>query len=85
MTDVRFEVQNDTALKNIGFSINALSLEDGITSEYGEKGLRNFDAVTWPAGRRYLAMSGKLLCRATTSVNGSYWFHAIEQEKKGVA
>ena len=85
MTDDRFEVQNDTALKNIGFSINALFLEDGITLEYGEKGLRNFHAVSWPAGRRYLAISGKLLRRATASVNGSYWFHAIEQEKKGIA
>ena len=34
-------------------------------------------------GRRYLAMQGKLLRRATTSVNGR--IPPIEQEKKGVA
>ena len=66
--DDRFEVQNDPTCTNIGFSISALSRDDGIW----RKGTAKLETFMQSPGSlsEYLAMQGKLLCRATTSMNG---------------
>ena len=81
MQDDRFEVQNDPTCTNIGFSIRALSgvLEK---TEYGEKGQRNFYAVTLPSP--ISRDTWQAAAQSNHQCQWEDWFHAIEQEKKGV-
>ena len=67
--DDKFEVQNDPTCTNIGFSIK---------TEYGEKGQRNFHAVTWPSISRE---AGQATAQENHQCQSKVRFHAVGQEK----
>ena len=53
----------------------------GVT-EYGEKGQRNFHAVTWPSISRE---AGQATAQENHQCQSKVLFHAVGQEKKGGA
>ena len=77
MPDDRIEMQNDPTCTNVGFSVSSLSREDGTCRK------RDHKFFMQSPDSRYLAMLGKLLFRATTSVNWRL-VSTLESKKKRV-